>query len=62
MKEKTMKALNAELVKAGHEVLDGFNLGRYQAVIFEGEDPDGSYYGPVERLGQALAELKERSK
>lgn len=62
MKTKTMKALNEELAKAARDVLDGFNLGRFQAIIFEDDDPDGSYYGPVERLGDVLAELKEKTK
>ncbi len=63
MRTKSLKTLNEELTVASRAVLDGFNLGRYQAIVFEGEDPDDEYYyDPVERLGAALAALKEKKK
>ncbi len=57
---KTKKALNEELLVAATDVLVGFNLGRYQAIIFEDEDPDGPYYEPVEKLGAAILALKDK--
>ena len=61
---KTVKGLEAQLMMlmtASKAVLDGFNLGRYVAVMQEGETEDifDEVYKAVEDLGYTILAIKE---